>query len=584
MEKTPLAEQQTPPTVATYSAEIDLLKDQNSTLKKDNQSLLVRNQNLEVRNQALEDELALEKARSEHFKNLFLNSRQKQYGKSSEASEQLNLNLFDEAELENLIDVIDNTEGEVTEQKVRSFTRRVGRSRILKVDPNTPIVDINHDGEAPECECGSNMEQVGEFTRDTLAVIPATKVIVRHHYPQFRCSNCLGEENEEQLVTVSDDSLLSGTICDSSLLATVVVDKMQYSLPLYRQEQRFASMGIDLSRQVMSGWMMNVAHQLKPLGRALERAIHEYPLWNVDETGLRVLKVPDAKASDSSYDAYMFVRSSVDREGRAGPVLFNYIDRRTNESVASFFEDYRGVVQSDGLEVYSYASQKYPFTSLGCMIHARRKATDILKTNKKAKLAGELVSLYATFFHHEGLLLDRQRGPNPLSEEEYLKKRREILSVDLDAIKRWLDEHQGKVLKGSSLDSAINYTLKRWEKLTRFLDYSWATSTNQLVENCIRPFALGRKNFLFCITPQGAEASALYFSLIESCKKLDMDSHKYLTYVFNKGGGCKSDADWDALVPGRVDISEVDHYYDLISSAKADPERKEPYILRGKRH
>ena len=240
MEKTPLAEQQTPPTVATYSAENELLKDQNSTLKKDNQSLLVRNQSLEVRNQALEDELALEKARSEHFKNLFLNSRQKQYGKSSEASEQLNLNCLMK-QLENLIDVIENTEGEVSEQKVRSFTRRVGRSRILKVDPNTPIVDINHDGEAPECECGSNMEQVGEFTRDTLAVIPATKVIVRHHYPQFRCSNCLGEENEEQLVTVSDDSLLSGTICDSSLWATVVVDKMQYSL-LYRQEQRFASM------------------------------------------------------------------------------------------------------------------------------------------------------------------------------------------------------------------------------------------------------------------------------------------------------------------------------------------------------
>ena len=128
MDKTPLAEQQTPPTVATYSAEIDLLKDQNSTLKKDNQSLLVRNQSLEVRNQALEDELALEKARSEHFKNLFLNSRQKQYGKSSEASEQLNLNLFDEAELENLIDVIENTEGEATEQKVCSFTRRVVRS------------------------------------------------------------------------------------------------------------------------------------------------------------------------------------------------------------------------------------------------------------------------------------------------------------------------------------------------------------------------------------------------------------------------------------------------------------------------
>ncbi len=307
-------------------------------------------------------------------------------------------------------------------------------------------------------------------------------------------------------------------------------------------------------------------------------------MWNVDETGVNVINIPDKTKTDKNRNAFMFVRATVDKDGKAGPVVFNYLHRRTNENIATFFKDYKNVVQSDGLSAYSYAQQKHSFTSLGCMVHARRKAADILKTNKKAKLAAQLVSLYATFFHHEGLLIDQQRGPKPLSEKEYLLKRREVLQPDLDAIKSWLDEKQKVVLKGSSLATAINYALERWEQLTRFLDYSWATSSNQLVENSIRPFALGRKNFLFCITPQGAEASALYYSLVESCKKMGIDPHKYLTYIFNNAGKCQSDEDWDALVPGRVDISEVDQYYKLIASAKVDSNRKEPYILRGKRY
>jgi transposase len=218
------------------------------------------------------------------------------------------------------------------------------------------------------------------------------------------------------------------------------------------------------------------------------------------------------------------------------------------------------------------------------MVHARRKAAEILKTNKHAKLAGELVGLYGTFFHHEGELAGAQKGPQALTERQYLARRREILEPDLAAIKQWLLDHSKTVLKGSELENAIKYPLKRWQQLTAFLDYSYATSSNQLAENSIRPFAVARRNFLFCITPQGAKVSALYYSLVESCKAMGITPHSYLTHVFDNAGGCKTDEDWDVLVPGRADLSNIDDYFTRLRSAMPDPNRTQPYILRGKKY
>ncbi|MDD3929910.1 MAG: IS66 family transposase [Sphaerochaeta sp.] len=536
--------------------------------------------------QALEDELALERTRVEHWKSLYLAANQKRFGKSIESSHQLGLDLFDEAETEVLCDALENTEGQPTEQKVKSYIRRSSQNRMLTLDPSTPVVDIRHDAQAPVCSCESTMVKCGEFVRDTLSVIPASKVIVRHHYPRFECTNCLPEPGQSAKVVVcNDDSVLAGTVCDPSLLATIVTDKMQFGLPLYRQEQKLIQEQRGLSRQAMSGWMMLAGGALENLGKALERALHSYPLWNVDETGIRILSVPGQKESDSNRNCFMIVRAATDRDGSRGPVVFTFSEQRTDAVIAGMLKDYKKAVQSDGLSGYRNATAgSGGFTHLGCMVHARRKAAEILKTNKRAKLAGELVLLYATFFHHEGELADAQKGPGALTGQQYLAKRREVLEPDLAAIKQWLLNHSSTVLKGSDLATAIYYPLSRWEELTAFLDYSYATSSNQLAENCIRPFAVARKNFLFCITPQGAKVSALYYSLVESCKAMEINPHSYLTHVFANAGNCRTDEDWDALVPGRVDLSNIDDYYAMLRSAVPDPDRTQPYILRGKKH
>jgi len=560
-------------------------------LQEENMQLEARNTLLEKALQQKENLLkhtvSEKDAEIDRWKQLYLASNQKIYGKSSETAEHLQLNLLDEAELENLNDVIEHTEGEITEQKVRTYTRKVSQNRTLTLPANTPVVDITHDGIEDACcsRCDSSLKEVSEFTQDTVTFIPATSVIVRHHYPQYRCTHCEPETKEEEgLITAPSTSLLSGTICDPSLLAQIVTDKMHYGLPLYRQEKKLTLDGDQfISRQAQSSWMMYVARKLEGLSLALERELQKCVLHNMDETGVQILTIPGKKKTQSKRNAFMIVRAGTQRDGSSGPVVFTYSDNRVDETIATVIGEYEHVLQSDGLSGYAHAANKKNFTHLGCLVHARRPVAEMAKRKaNKDPLVKELLDLYGKIFHDEGEITDLFRA-GALSEEEFLTRRRAVVGKDFDDLKAWLDTYNGNVLPGSPLQTAITYPLERWEALTRFLDFPFATSSNQLAENKIRPFAVGRKNFLFCITPQGAKASALYYSLVETCKAMKVDPQKYFTYLFSNAASCRSDSDWDAMLPHKIDLSSIDDYYDTLRKSAADPDRIDSYILRGKK-
>ena len=297
------------------------------------------------------------------------------------------LPLFDEPELENLNDVIEHTEGEITEQKVKTYTRRVSQNRTLTLPANTPVVDVYHDGlEGAACDrCESALQEAGEFIQDTVAFVPATYMIVRHHLPQLRCTNCEPDNGDEEgLITSPSASLLNGTICDPSLLAQIVTDKMHYGLPLYRQEKKLQlSDGQFISRQAQSSWMMYVARNLEGLSLALERELHKCKLWNMDETGVQVLKVPDQKKTNSKRNAFMIVRAGTHRDGSKGPVVFTYSDNRVDDTIATLIGEYEEVLQSDGLSGYENAAKEKDFTHLGCLVHARRPVAELRETEVK---------------------------------------------------------------------------------------------------------------------------------------------------------------------------------------------------------
>jgi transposase len=349
-------------------------------LQEENMQLAAKNTMLEKalqqKENLLQHTISEKDAEIDRWKHLYLASNQKIYGKSSEAAEHLQLNLLDEAELENLNDVIEHTEGEITEQKVKTYTRRVSQNRTLTLPATTPVIDITHDGiEAAYCSrCDSSLKEVGEFTQDTVTFIPATYMIVRHHYPQYRCTNCEPETKEEEgLITAPSTSLLSGTICDPSLLAQIVTDKMHYGLPLYRQEKKLTLDGDQfISRQAQSSWMMYVARKLEGLSLALERELQKCVLHNMDETGLQILTIPGKKKTQGKRNAFMIVRAGTHKDGSSGPVVFTYSDNRVDETIATVIGEYGQVLQSDGLSGYEHAATKKKFTHLGCLVHYPR--------------------------------------------------------------------------------------------------------------------------------------------------------------------------------------------------------------------
>ena len=239
------------------------------------------------------------------------------------------------------------------------------------------------------------------------------------------------------------------------------------------------------------------------------------------------------------------------------------------------------MVQTDGLYGYANAEKNCSFTHIGCLVHARRKAVEA-NGDRKSGIAFELLKLYASFFHEEGKLRD-SFDAGEITEEVFLSRRREVLEPILDRLHDFCLGNVGKAI--GKLKTALQYPLDRWETLVRFLDYPFATSSNQRAENAIRPFTVGRKNWLFNITESGAQVSAFFYSLVETCKAMNISVNDYLTYLFMHANTIKDGDEeaWTSMLPGRCDISVIRSYREKLFAAMPDPDRTEPYRLRGKR-
>lgn len=224
----------------------------------------------------------------------------------------------------------------------------------------------------------------------------------------------------------------------------------------------------------------------------------------------------------------MTVRAAANADGSKGPVIFTYTENRRNDTLIGIIGNYGGALQTDGLSGYANAGKNCNFTHVGCWVHARRKAVEACG-KRTSGTAFELVRLYADFFHQEGLLRDRWLARDFSSDDEYLAERRRVLEPLIEGIFEFCSKHSASAMPKSALSVALAYPLERKESLMAFLNIPCATSSNQAAENMTSPFVVGRKSFLFCITESGAEVSAFFYSLVESCKAMDINVEDYLT-------------------------------------------------------
>ena len=500
----------------TLGADNKTLSMSNQVLSLDIKDLLVNNQNLSINQQLLTKKaewLEAELAIAKHNQSLL---RSALYGKKSEKfkesyTDQMSF-MFNEAEeyAPGLDEDVDDEAVEVkeTKDKVKS---KAGRR---KLPAHLPREEIIHEltKEELKCDCGGELTKIGSEESEQLDVIPAKVVVRKHIRYKYACKTC--EECVKRAPAAF--SPLKQSIATSNLLALLSVQKYEDHLPLYRQEKIWQRLGISLSRATMSNWILACGLKLNPLIEILKEEINKADYVCSDETTVNVL------SNDKSTN-YMWVHMSGARENRA--VVYEYHQSRSGDMASNFLSEFKGYHQCDGYGGYSDLHNKKEVTGVGCMAHARRKFMEIYKIVKKPGITTTILGIIRKLYEIESKIQD-------LSFEEILKQRQEKAKPIMDDLHRRLLEYQEMAPPKSVLGGAINYMINQWDKLTSYLENGKVRIDNNDCERAMKPFAIGRKNWMFSNSEKGAEGSSVIFSIIETCKANNVNSYNYLRYIF----------------------------------------------------
>ena len=336
-------------------------------------------------------------------------------------------------------------------------------------------------------------------------------------------------------------------------MAHILTAKFADALPFYRQERQFTRLGVTIPRATMCSWAMKVAEACIPLKNLLKKEILSGPLINADETTVQVLKEPGSPPTSKSY---MWIFRGGDP--RAPALYFQYHQTRAGDVAVKFLAGYQGVVQTDGYVAYDFLDSRDDIAHIGCWAHVRRKFMDAQKAKgKNAKKTGS--TEVALSYIRDLYAIEKKAKNKELEGAELLELRRAEAKPLLDKMYAWLSKKSLQVVPKSLLGRAIKYTLNQWGKLSGYLESSHATPDNNLAENAIRPFCVGRRNWLFSGTPEGAQASATIYSLIESAKANALEPYKYLRYIFEKLPFAKTAEDYKKLLPASLDQQQLEN-------------------------
>lgn len=335
--------------------------------------------------------------------------------------------------------------------------------------------------------------------------------------------------------------------CQASiaLLAYILVSKYADALPLYRQEKILKRYGAEFSRTTLANWIIRLAGVFNPLLQRLHDHQIQADYLQADETRLQVLKETGRVARS---DKWMWLV-------RGGPpqqpaVLFHYDPSRGEEVPVRLLEGYHGLLQVDGYAGYGKVCRDNQLTRIGCWDHARRKFIEADKAAPKKKR--QAPSKAAVAIGQIGKLYRIEKAINDLSGEEKRLQRQERSVPILKELRLWLQTNQPKVPRNSLTGKAITYALNQWDTLIAYCDHGQVSISNALAENAIRPFAVGRRNWLFADTSRGAHASAACFSLIETAKANGQEPMAYIRYVLERIATAKTPEQLDPLLPWNV--------------------------------
>jgi transposase len=465
----------------------------------------------------------LEKLNDWYIEQLKLRQKEK-FGTSSEKADTNQLTIFDlfnEAETLKQPVVMEPTEETIIKEHKRKKSKR-GESLS-----NLPVETIEYklDEDQQICEkCGEPLTVMKKEIRKELKIVPAKVSIVEHITYVYTCRNCDKNGISGTIVKAeSPKALIPKSFVSPNVLAYLINQKYTNAMPLYRQEQEFNRFGINLNRQNLSNWILKGADLLKPLAKALKEELLSNDLLHADETVLEVLHEPGREAGTNSY-MWLYRTSGC---AMHQVILFDYQIGRSGKYAKEYLKEWEGqYLHCDGWNGYKQLEDK---TLCGCFVHAKRKFKDawnINKSNDNAKIGTEYIQ---KLFH-----IEKKADDLNLDYDNRLKLRQSESAVVIKEFYSWLEEMELKTLPKSLLGEAIGYALKQKEYLCSFLKDGRIELSNNKAEQSIKMFVIGRKNFLFSNTPNGAAASALLYSIIQTSIANDLKPFYYLEYIFER--------------------------------------------------
>lgn len=483
--------------------------------------------------QLLEEELASTKQELANYKKMV-------YGQKSEKSEIIleggeQMSIFNEAE-ENANEEVQEREKDVIVPEHKRKSKRTHKETF----ENLPVEEVLHEAEDKECpECGEQMEPVGkEFVRDELVYVPA-RLFVRKHYAEVvKCPACGEDESRDELYADIPAPvfkkanvpapMIPHSFCSPELLAHILYEKYVMAVPLERQAKNFKAMGIRLSTATLSNWVLHAAEYfMKPIYERMKAELLTCSVIHADETVVQVLNEPHKKAKT---DSRMWVYCAGKYEKHSN-ILFEYSPTRNGENARRFLGAYSGYVVCDGYDGYNKLTDA---VRCGCWAHARRKFVEALPPNKAlladsaaakgVELCNKIFTLEREF---EGMDPEGRKVKEPLLATERYEQRQERLKPILDGLFAWLNELP--VSGGTKLAKAVQYCLNEKPYLYRCLENGSIPVDNNRAENAIRPFVVGRKNWLFANSVKGAQASAIIYSLAATAMANGLNVEEYFT-------------------------------------------------------
>jgi transposase len=389
------------------------------------------------------------------------------------------------------------------------------QAKRQRLPAQLPRQQFEHEPEATEC-CGQAMRRMGEDVAEKLDYQPGVFTVHRHVRGKWVCACCQTLKQAPVAPHIIDKG-----IATAGLLAHVLVAKYADHLPLYRQEAIYARAGAPIPRSTLAQWVGSCGVQLQPLVDALRQEVLEHSVIHADETPVQMLK-PASQRDGKTHRAYLWAYSP-GRHEQMKAVVYDFCESRAGKHAAIFLERWSGTLLVDDYAGYKQLmGQKVQ--EAGCWAHARRKFFELHVANK-SQIAEQALAFI-------GQLYEIERMVAGASEQERIRQTQS--RPVMEKLQRWLQEHRAKVPEGSATAKAIDYSLRRWQALSGFIDNAQVPIDNNWIENQMRPVALGRKNWLFAGSLRAGQRAAAVMSLIQSAKLNGHDPHAYLKDVMEK--------------------------------------------------